>query len=166
MLFFYREKLFGGTVPPNKTQRGGPVQANKMQHGGTVTPNKTQHSGTVEPNKMCCDSQRVSENKQSVTQLLLFGLQNFLVYSTLEIGCVYRLGRFGGTPFRWIRLDQYNKIMGIKIGSIPIIFHQAPNTYLGAILNVVALRSKCDISKSDTFIYAIQTFQTYLPKVP
>ena len=34
--FTLREKLFGGTVLPNKTQLGGTVLPNKMQLGGTV----------------------------------------------------------------------------------------------------------------------------------
>ena len=67
---YFGVKLFGETVPPNKTQRGG-----------TVPPNKTQRGGTVEPNKMCYEGPKVKQNEHIV--MWLFGIQYILVYTPL-----------------------------------------------------------------------------------
>ena len=44
-------KLFGGTVPPNKTLFGGTVPPNNTLFGGTVPPNSTLFGGTPDFDK-------------------------------------------------------------------------------------------------------------------
>ena len=49
--FSKRGKLFGGTVPPNKTLFGGNILPNNTLFGGTVQPNSTLIGGTSDSEK-------------------------------------------------------------------------------------------------------------------
>ena len=48
---YYKERLNGGTVPPDKKHPGGTVSADKTYPGVTVPTDKTHPGGTVHPDK-------------------------------------------------------------------------------------------------------------------